>query len=106
MNAIEREVLKRFKAALAGRLDVSEIILFGSRARGDAEPFSDMDVIVLFEGTVDDRCRDLVSDCAWAAGLESGIVLVPIVFSRTEWESNAARFSLLGRAVAQEGHRV
>jgi len=103
MNAIERKVLERFKAALVERLEVSEIILFGSRARGDAEVFSDMDVIVVLAGAADDRSRDVVSDCAWEAGLEAGIVLVPIVFSRAEWASSAARFSLLGKAVAQEG---
>jgi len=106
MNAIEREVLDRFKAAIVQRLDVSEILLFGSRARGDAEVFSDMDVIVVLVGLADDRSRDLVSDCAWEAGFASGIVLVPIVFSRTEWETSAARNSLLGKAVAQEGHPV
>lgn len=106
MTSIEREVLDRFKASLAEQLDVSEIILFGSRARGDADVFSDMDVIVVLVGTADDRSRDFVSDCAWESGLESGIVLVPIVFSQTEWETGVARSSLLGKAVAQEGHPV
>jgi uncharacterized protein len=103
MTATERQVLDRFKAALHRSLDVADIILFGSRARGDAEEFSDMDVIVVIEGEVDRRVRDLVSDAAWEAGFEAGIVMVPVVFPRSEWESDAVRYSLLGRAVAQEG---
>jgi uncharacterized protein len=106
MNDRERQVLDRFKAALRQRVDAFEIILFGSRARGDADPFSDMDVIVIIEGDADERSRHVVSDCAWEAGFESGIVVVPIVFSRTEWETDASRYSLLGRAVAQEGIAV
>jgi predicted nucleotidyltransferase len=101
MKVAERRILETFKAKLANRLNVSEIILFGSRARGDADEFSDMDVIVVLAGAADDHSRDVVSDCAWEAGLEAGIVVVPIVFSRSEWSS--ARFSLLGKAVAQEG---
>jgi len=103
MNDLEKQVLDRFKAALQERLHVFEIILFGSRARGDADPLSDMDVVVILDGEADDHSRDLVSDCAWEAGFESGIVIAPIVFSRTEWETDASRHSLLGKAVAQEG---
>jgi uncharacterized protein len=106
MNDMERQVLDRFKSSLRERLDLFEIILFGSRARGDADAFSAMDVVVILDGEADDRSRDVVSDCAWEAGFESGIVVAPIVFSRTEWETNASRYSLLGKAVAQEGLAV
>jgi uncharacterized protein len=36
MIDMERQVFDRFKAALRERLDVFEIVLFGSRATGDA----------------------------------------------------------------------
>jgi uncharacterized protein len=103
MNDTERQVLDRFKAALQRHFEVFEVILFGSRARGDAEVFSDMDVIIIVEGDTDDASQDIVSDCAWEACFRSGIVLVPLVFSRSEWESEAIRGSLLGKAVAREG---
>jgi len=103
MNDLEKQVLDRFKTLLTERLHVFEIILFGSRARGDADAFSDMDVVVILDGEACDHYRDVVSDCAWEAGFESGIVVVPIVFSRTEWETHASRYTLLGKAVAQEG---
>lgn len=106
MNDLEKLVLDRFRTLLRERLHVIEIILFGSRARGDADAFSDMDVVVILEGEADDHSKDVVSDCAWEAGFESGIVVVPIVFSRTEWETDSSRHSLLGKAVAQEGLAV
>jgi predicted nucleotidyltransferase len=106
MNDRERQVLDRFKAALRRRVDAFEIILFGSRARGDADRFSDMDLVVIIEDEVDERSRDTVSDCAWEAGFESGIVVAPIVFSRTEWDTDTSRYSLRGKAVAQEGIAV
>lgn len=106
MNDVEKSVLERFKTLLRERLHVFEIILFGSRARGDADMFSDMDLVVILDGEADDRSRDVVSDCAWEAGFESGIVVAPIVFSRAEWETDASRYSLLGKAVAQEGLAV
>jgi uncharacterized protein len=103
MNEIERVVLERFKALLLERLPIRSLTLFGSRARGDAEPDSDVDVLVVLENTADEAARDYVSDCAWEAGYEHGIVVVPVVFGRDEWETGPERDSLLARAVEAEG---
>jgi hypothetical protein len=85
------------------RLPRHQIILFGSRARGDAEPYSDLDIIVIIDGVVDESAREWVSDCAWEAGYVQGLVIVPLVFSRTQWEQGPERHSLLAKAVALEG---
>ncbi len=103
MQAIEKQVLDRFKALLQERLPRYQIIMFGSRARGDAEPYSDLDVMVIIDGMVDEAIREWVSDCAWEAGYVQGVVIVPVVFSRAEWEQGPERHSLLARAVASEG---
>lgn len=103
MTSTEKQVLAKFKADLTKRLRVSNIILFGSRARGDADALSDMDLIVILEEEADDLARDIVSDCAWEAGFDHGMVLVPIVFSARDWEADVVRHSLLGKAVVQEG---
>jgi DNA polymerase sigma len=103
MQTIERQVLKRFKDLLKGRLPQHQIILFGSRARGDAEPYSDLDVLVIIDGLVDEAAREWVSDCAWEAGYAQGLIIVPVVVSRTQWEQGPQRHSLLAKAVASEG---
>ncbi|MGB9623296.1 MAG: nucleotidyltransferase domain-containing protein [Phycisphaerae bacterium] len=106
MDATEKVVLDRFKALLSRRVRVHRIILFGSRARGDADPQSDMDVAVILDGVSDDKARDAVSDCAWEAGFDQGIVVVPVVFGRGEWENGPERYSLLAQAVQAEGLEV
>ena len=103
MNKIDREIIKRFKTDLFQRLEIHSITLFGSRARGDADPDSDMDVAVVINGPVDDETRDYISDCAWQAGFEHGIVVVPVVFAKDEWEKGPERYSLLAKALATEG---
>ncbi len=43
-------LLRAHKATLAGRFDVASMALFGSIARGEALPDSDVDILVSFGG--------------------------------------------------------
>lgn len=103
MNPVEKRVLERFKKLLLQRVSLLKMVLFGSRARGDADPASDMDVVVILNGPLNEKIKEEVSECAWQAGFEYGIVLVPVVFTRDEWENGPERHSLLVQAVEAEG---
>ncbi len=103
MNTIEKTALDKFKALLRERVSVYKLVLFGSRARGDAGPYSDMDVLVILADISSEQDFDYVSDCAWEAGFEYGIVIVPVVFTRNEWENSPERYSLLAKAIETEG---
>ena len=97
MNAAERAILERFKVLVAERVALHKLVVFGSRARGDADLDSDLDLLVLVEGPAGQTTRDWISDCAWEAGFDSGIVIVPVVYGRAEWERGPERYSLLVR---------
>src|SRR3972149_9971563 len=103
MNTLEKSVLNKFKTLLSKQVSSYKLILFGSRARGDAGIYSDMDVVVILDDTSNVQDYDYVSDCAWEAGFEYGIVIVPVVFTRKEWEDSPERYSLLAKAVEKEG---
>ena len=103
MSDTEKQILAKFKALVLTRLRVHQMILFGSRARGDADPDSDMDVVVILADDWDWDERVFVSRCAWEAGFESGIIVVPVIFSREQWEDSPYRWSLLAQAVRSEG---
>ena len=105
MTAVEKQVLEKFKELLHWKVKLHALVLFGSRARGDADPESDMDVLVV----VDELNRDVwdyVIESAWEAGFEQGIVVVPVVHSRDEWENGPERYSLLAQAIRAEGIAV
>jgi len=103
MTTIEKHILDIFRALVTERIKVHRMLLFGSRARGDAAPASDMDVLVVVAGPVSEPDRDYISDCAWEAGFEQGIVVVPVAVSRHEWENGPEQYSLLARAVERDG---
>jgi predicted nucleotidyltransferase len=106
MTALEKQILEAFRRKVAECLPLSQLILFGSRARGDASPDSDMDVVVILDEPVIGRSYDLVSQFAWEVGYPHGIVVVPVVLSRTAWENGPERLSLLAQAVEREGVHV
>ncbi len=106
MTETEKGILARFKKALQEKLRVSDVIIFGSRARGDTDEYSDLDVVVVLDEDLTDSIRDHVSDCAWHAGFDQGIVVVPVLFSSREWQMGAVRNSLLAKAVEAEGQAI
>lgn len=79
--------------------------LFGSRARGDADEYSDMDVFMEFE-TVDRELKHRVKNAAWEMTLETGIVVTTLLFSRHEIEDTPLRSSPIIRVIMEEGVAV
>lgn len=71
---------QRYGSALRG------LFLFGSRARGGAEPFSDVDVAVVVADSVD-VARETVplSAVTYDVLLESGAEVQPWVFRESDW---------------------
>jgi len=103
MKTIERKLLENFKSLLLKKLSVYKIVLFGSRARGEATEYSDMDLLVVLNDIHSESDMDYVSECAWEAGFEYGIIVVPIVYTKEQWEDSPERSSLLALAVEREG---
>lgn len=103
MKTRDFEIALKFKNLLRDKVKLHQAILFGSRARGDADPESDMDILVILDEEQTSSVRDIVSDCAWQVGFDSGLVVAPVVFSREEWENGPERSSLLAMAMREEG---
>lgn len=66
---------------------LAQLILSGSRGRGDARPDSDYDVLVVLRGLVDPNEESLqTSDLLGNISLENDIVLTCIFMSEPEFE--------------------
>lgn len=65
-----REFKRRAEAALPGK--VTRVLLYGSRARGDARPDSDWDVAVFINDPPMPHDRRVLSDIGYDLMMESG----------------------------------
>jgi len=89
----ESELMERVKQAVQALSPEAKIILYGSRARGNARPDSDWDFLILLPSTVDKTLEAQIKDCLYDVELETDTVLSSIIRSKPEWES--AKYAVL-----------
>lgn len=106
MTVVETTIINKFKSLISARPLRYSLTLFGSRARGDADAQSDMDVLVIVEQPEDYELLTFIYDCAYEASIEHGILLNVVAVSRDRWENSPERSSLLAEAVRREGIEV
>jgi predicted nucleotidyltransferase len=103
MNQQDKQILERFKNLLREReIPLRKLVLFGSRARGGAVGESDYDVLVVVTH-LDAQIRASISHCAWQAGFDESLVIVPVVVTVADIEQKPFRSSLLMQAIREEG---
>lgn len=111
MNDRLQHLTEREKAALNDFLtrlekeyadQVRDVILFGSKARGDGHPESDIDLLVVLEKPTKEQ-TDRVYDITYDILLDRGIDLATITFSQEEAIRKQELGTPLMRNVAEEG---
>jgi len=100
-----RVIAERFKNLASERLKVHEVMVFGSRARGDASDDSDLDIFIVVD-FLDHAVEKFISDCAWTAGFENDIVVVPVAISKDRLTESPLKASVFIRNVYREGVAV
>lgn len=81
----------------------AEIILYGSRARGEAEADSDWDLLVLVDGPVTTDRKRAVRHRLYEVEWDSNEVLTAVILSRQNWNSPLYRAMPFRRNVARDG---
>ncbi|MFQ5646561.1 MAG: nucleotidyltransferase family protein [bacterium] len=82
---------------------LKEIRLFGSRARGEHTPESDLDIMILLDIPVDWRLRKEIRYMLVDIDLEYEVLLSSQIFSVAEWQSPMFRITPLFKSIEREG---
>lgn len=82
----QKKLLNQIKNAISDSFPHAEIILFGSRARGDSRPDSDWDVLILLnKAKVEFLEKRLIRKRIYKVELDTGQPISVFVFSLNEW---------------------
>jgi len=94
------ECVNQLMSHLDGRL--VEVYLFGSKARGDFTPDSDLDLLIVLEAD-DWETKDKVRFVAADVSLEYDVLINTHILSRARWEEMARQQATLWREVQRDG---
>jgi predicted nucleotidyltransferase len=97
------ELKKRLKKHFGSEL---EFYLFGSVARNDYEPDSDIDILVLVPGKVDTSLKEDIIEMAYDVELEYDVVFGIVVRSKNFWISEKAAAMPFHQSVQKEAVRI
>lgn len=102
MKQKDYEIARELKDRLSEVVQLIDFRIFGSRARGVADEYSDMDVFLEVE-SLNKELKNKISDIAWEVGYKHAIVISLLVFTRNEIEKSPLKASPLVKNIVAEG---
>jgi len=81
----------------------AELILYGSRARGDHQKDSDYDFLVLLDGTVTAHREELFRNALYDIELQTGKALTIFALNKSDWNSPLYRAMPFHQNVLRDG---
>ncbi len=105
MKPKDYNIAKELKIRLSEVVHLIDFRVFGSRARGDEDEYSDMDVFIEVE-SINKELKGIIRNVVWEVGFEYSIYISPLIFTRYEIEDSPLRGSPIVKNINEEGVKV
>ena len=102
----DSELIERVKAAI-GQVDPkAEALLHGSRARGQAGPESDWDLVILLSIPATEETKRAIRHRLYEIEWDTGEVISCVIHSRAQWDAAPLRTTPFRERVSREAVRI
>ncbi len=98
-----QDIKKAIKEIVRHHAPEAEVILYGSRARGDAQPDSDWDVLILFPEKPDKSKELAIRRALYTFEWEIDEIITVMCRSKLNWHSPRMRITPFYQTVTREG---
>lgn len=100
----ERNAVLEFADLLRERFGflIKELILFGSKARGESDKESDIDILIVLTN-LSWEIKKSISELAAEENLKHDVLISTIRYDTATWESPIIKASPFGKSVREEG---
>lgn len=104
LTETEMKAIDELKKILDVKLGKYSVTLFGSKARGESEEYSDIDLLIVTDKEVDSRLERGIFDDAYDIELEYEIIFGLIIRSNVMWKK--IEETPLGYNINKEGVHI
>lgn len=105
MKREDNSIAKRIRDSIKAIDSKAQVIIFGSRARGDSKIESDWDLLILTKNPVTTVIERSFSNSLFDLEIDTGEVFSTFVYQRKEWET-LHKVTPLYKSIKKEGVRL
>lgn len=106
LNQKERQAVEKAAEVLKNQFAINQIILFGSKARGVSDQYSDIDLLLIGANPLHWKEEKAIVEILFQVGLEYDMIFSPIFTSSAEWEGGIFRQLPIYHEILKDGALV
>ncbi len=106
LSGRERGAIKDATRLLREKYPIESIILFGSKSRGDDDPESDIDLLVITTRPMSREERHAISDLLFPIQLQHDVLLSLLIVHAEEWRSGLISVLPIHDEIEEQGVRA
>ena len=99
----DRRAVEQAAELLRARFPVEQVALYGSKARGQDDPESDIDLLILTGRTLSASEKKRIIEALFELELELDVVISPLMIPREEWDHGLYQVLPIHREIEREG---